>query len=90
MKPSDKLNENCTYKCYPKFQLGIKSKRMQYHLTSNRIAVDMEGQSMTVLSPQPRPLPRNRLLLSDIQYMDSNWGNTMLRILIDEQSFINQ
>jgi len=36
------------------------------------IAVDMEGQSMTVLSPQPRPLPRNRLLLSDIQYMDSN------------------
>jgi len=35
-------------------------------------AVDMERQSMTVLSPQPRPLPRNRLLLSEIQYMDSN------------------
>lgn len=33
----------------------------------------MERQMMTVLSPQPRPLPRTRLLLSEIQYMDSHW-----------------
>ncbi|KAJ4439451.1 protein CLP1 homolog [Periplaneta americana] len=34
--------------------------------------VDMERQSMTVLSPQPRPLPKTLLLLSDIQFMDSH------------------
>ncbi|EFX83567.1 hypothetical protein DAPPUDRAFT_100140 [Daphnia pulex] len=34
--------------------------------------VDLERQMLTVLSPQPRPLPRTRLLLSDIQYMDSH------------------
>jgi hypothetical protein len=28
---------------------------------------------MTVLSPQPRPLPKTLLLLSDIQFMDSHW-----------------
>ncbi|XP_046387891.1 protein CLP1 homolog [Ischnura elegans] len=34
--------------------------------------VDMERQLMTVLSPQPRPLPKTLLLLSDIQFMDSH------------------
>uniref|UniRef100_T1GC14 Protein CLP1 homolog n=1 Tax=Megaselia scalaris TaxID=36166 RepID=T1GC14_MEGSC len=36
-------------------------------------AVDPERQTVTVLSPQPRPLPSNNiLLLSDIQFMDSH------------------
>uniref|UniRef100_T1J8D4 Protein CLP1 homolog n=1 Tax=Strigamia maritima TaxID=126957 RepID=T1J8D4_STRMM len=35
-------------------------------------AIDMERQYITVLSPQPRPLPKNILLLSDIQFMDSH------------------
>lgn len=35
-------------------------------------SVDMERQMMTVLSPQPRPLPRTRFLISDVQYMDSH------------------
>lgn len=34
--------------------------------------VDMERQSITVLSPQPRPLPRNILVLSEVQFMDSH------------------
>ena len=38
----------------------------------SRTNVDMERQSMTVLSPQPRPLPKTLLLLSDIQFMDSH------------------
>ncbi|KAE8743038.1 hypothetical protein FOCC_FOCC011361 [Frankliniella occidentalis] len=33
--------------------------------------VDSERQMLTVLSPQPRPLPQTLLLLSEIQYMDS-------------------
>ncbi|XP_034240619.1 protein CLP1 homolog [Thrips palmi] len=33
--------------------------------------VDPERQMMTVLSPQPRPLPQTLLLLSEVQYMDS-------------------
>jgi polyribonucleotide 5'-hydroxyl-kinase len=33
--------------------------------------VDMEKGRMTVLSPQPGPLPKLVLLLSDIQFMDS-------------------
>ena len=32
----------------------------------------MKKQTMTVLSPQPRPLPRIRLLLSEIQFIDSH------------------
>ena len=32
----------------------------------------MERQAMTVLSPEPRPLTRTRLLLSEIQFMDSH------------------
>jgi len=45
-----------------------------YSLRSHfsRTYVDMERQSMTVLSPQPRPLPKTLLLLSDIQFMDSH------------------
>ncbi|XP_048486316.1 protein CLP1 homolog [Plutella xylostella] len=35
-------------------------------------AVDMERQTMTVLSPQPRPLPNTVLLLSEMQYMDNH------------------
>jgi len=35
-------------------------------------AVDMERQVMTVLSPQPRPLPRSILILSEVQFMDSH------------------
>ncbi|XP_049782845.1 protein CLP1 homolog [Schistocerca cancellata] len=34
--------------------------------------VDMERQSLTVLSPQPRPLPKTLLLLSEVQFMDSH------------------
>ncbi|GFG35312.1 hypothetical protein Cfor_10314 [Coptotermes formosanus] len=34
--------------------------------------VDMEQQSITILSPQPRPLPKTLLLLSDVQFMDSH------------------
>ncbi|XP_067010563.1 protein CLP1 homolog [Anabrus simplex] len=34
--------------------------------------VDMERQTITVLSPQPRPLPKTLLLVSDIQFMDSH------------------
>ncbi|CAG9565692.1 unnamed protein product [Danaus chrysippus] len=35
-------------------------------------AVDMDRQTMTILSPQPRPLPDTVLLLSDLQYMDNH------------------
>ncbi|XP_062532025.1 protein CLP1 homolog isoform X2 [Bombyx mori] len=35
-------------------------------------AVDMERQTLTVLSPQPRPLPNTILLLSELQYMDNH------------------
>ncbi|KOX67341.1 Protein CLP1 like protein [Melipona quadrifasciata] len=34
--------------------------------------VDVDRQTFTVLSPQPRPLPNTVLLLSDIQFMDSH------------------
>ncbi|KAJ6641427.1 Protein CLP1 like [Pseudolycoriella hygida] len=34
--------------------------------------VDNERQTLTVLSPQPRPLPNTILLLSEIQFMDSH------------------
>uniref|UniRef100_U5EVR2 Protein CLP1 homolog n=1 Tax=Corethrella appendiculata TaxID=1370023 RepID=U5EVR2_9DIPT len=34
--------------------------------------VDMDRQVLTVLSPQPRPLPQTILLLSDLQFMDSH------------------
>jgi len=30
----------------------------------------MEKQTLTVLSPQPRPLPRTFLLASDVQFVD--------------------
>jgi len=32
--------------------------------------VDMEGECFTVLSPAPRPLPKEFLVLTDIKYMD--------------------
>ncbi|XP_013170540.1 PREDICTED: protein CLP1 homolog isoform X2 [Papilio xuthus] len=35
-------------------------------------AVDPERQTMTILSPQPRPLPTTVLLLSELQYMDNH------------------
>ncbi|PZC72049.1 hypothetical protein B5X24_HaOG211974 [Helicoverpa armigera] len=35
-------------------------------------AVDMERQMLTILSPQPRPLPNTVLLLSELQYMDNH------------------
>lgn len=34
--------------------------------------VDVDKQTITLLSPQPGPLPNSVLLLSDIQFMDSN------------------
>ncbi|XP_052894833.1 protein CLP1 homolog [Anopheles moucheti] len=34
--------------------------------------VNMEKQILTVLSPQPRPLPQTILLVSDLQFMDSH------------------
>lgn len=33
--------------------------------------VNIERQVMSILSPQPYPLPRNILLWSDISYLDS-------------------
>lgn len=37
-----------------------------------RTNVDMDRQTITVLSPQPRPLPNNVLIFSEIQFMDSH------------------
>lgn len=34
--------------------------------------VDVDNQTLTVLSPQPRPLPDTLLILSDVQFMDSH------------------
>ncbi|GAB6030986.1 hypothetical protein CHUAL_007809 [Chamberlinius hualienensis] len=34
--------------------------------------INMERELMTVLSPQPRPLPKTVLLLSEVQFMDSH------------------
>jgi polyribonucleotide 5'-hydroxyl-kinase len=34
--------------------------------------VDMDRQTITLLSPQPKPLPNNILLLSELQFMDSH------------------
>ncbi|KAL1513262.1 hypothetical protein ABEB36_002691 [Hypothenemus hampei] len=34
--------------------------------------VDTERQTITLLSPQPKPLPNNVLVLSDLQFMDSH------------------
>jgi polyribonucleotide 5'-hydroxyl-kinase len=34
--------------------------------------VDVERQTITVLSPQPRPLPKTLLILSELQFMDSH------------------
>ncbi|KAF5291354.1 hypothetical protein FQA39_LY03505 [Lamprigera yunnana] len=34
--------------------------------------IDMERQTLTFLSPQPKPLPNNLLVLSDLQFMDSH------------------
>jgi polyribonucleotide 5'-hydroxyl-kinase len=35
-------------------------------------AVDIDRQLLTVLSPQPRPLPKTVLLVSEVQFMDSH------------------
>lgn len=35
-------------------------------------SVDVDRQTMTVLSPQPRPLPNTILLLSEIQFLDNH------------------
>lgn len=34
--------------------------------------VDTDRQTITLLSPQPKPLPNNILVLSDLQFMDSH------------------
>ncbi|XP_076267224.1 protein CLP1 homolog [Rhynchophorus ferrugineus] len=34
--------------------------------------LDMDRQTITLLSPQPKPLPNNILVLSEIQFMDSH------------------
>lgn len=34
--------------------------------------VDVERQIITVLSPQPRPLPNTVFLLSEVQFMDTH------------------
>lgn len=38
-----------------------------------RTKVDVERQLLTVLSPQPKPLPNTCLILSDIQFVDNRW-----------------
>ncbi|XP_030745886.1 protein CLP1 homolog [Sitophilus oryzae] len=35
-------------------------------------SIDTERQTLTLLSPQPKPLPNNILVLSEIQFMDSH------------------
>lgn len=37
-----------------------------------RTNVDTSRQMLTLLSPQPKPLPETIYLMSDIQFMDSN------------------
>lgn len=34
--------------------------------------VDMERQTITILAPQPRPLPKTVLLIGDVQFMDAH------------------
>jgi polyribonucleotide 5'-hydroxyl-kinase len=34
--------------------------------------VNTKEQKLTVLSPQPKPLPKTLLLLSDVQFVDSS------------------
>lgn len=34
--------------------------------------VDIERQTITLLSPQPKPLPNSVLILSELQFMDSH------------------
>ena len=41
-----------------------------------RTAVDTDKESCTVLSPSPLPLPRNILVLMDIQFMELKWTMT--------------
>jgi len=35
-------------------------------------SLDIERQTITLLSPQPKPLPNNILVLSELQFMDSH------------------
>lgn len=37
-----------------------------------RTNVDMDRQTITLLAPEPKPLPNNILLLSELQFMDSH------------------
>lgn len=37
-----------------------------------RTNVDTSRQMLTLLSPQPKPLPETIYLMSDVQFMDSN------------------
>ncbi len=60
----------CFSQNYTEGQITLK---IVFHrpLSSFRTAVDMEKKSFSVLSPSPRPLPRNILILmEDVQFMD--------------------
>ena len=35
--------------------------------------INVKEQKLTVLSPQPKPLPKTLLLLSEVQFVDSSW-----------------
>ncbi len=49
----------------------MKIKQCADDWFSYRSGVDMERETMQVLAPSPRPLPRNILILmEDVQFMD--------------------
>jgi hypothetical protein len=73
MKISFKLMSWDLFVCkYPLYSSYFKFKFLNLNRFLLRTNVDMEKQLMTVLSPQPRPLSRTRLLLSEIQFVDSH------------------
>lgn len=55
---------------------------IKYIFFLNRTNVDISRQMLTLLSPQPKPLPETIYLMSDVQFMDSNAWRLCL-ILLD-------
>lgn len=52
--------------------LLLLRERLRQELLLCRTGIDMDRQMLTVLAPQPRPLPKSILLLSDVHFMDSH------------------